>query len=123
LIFYRLDADEVPLYSRRFQKQMERDIVQFVPFNEFKNNSDALARETLREIPTQLVEHMTKRKINPQPRLEAMATMPLQQMGTLHPAAAVPAPEYDYFGEKMVLFRDRLAQRGVTDFGLVRTLP
>ena len=46
-----LDADEVPLYSRKFKKQMERDIVQFVPFREFKDNPTRLARETLEEVP------------------------------------------------------------------------
>ena len=30
-----LDADEVPLYSKRFKKKMAADIVQFVPFREF----------------------------------------------------------------------------------------
>jgi hypothetical protein len=33
-----LDADDEPLYSRKYKKKMERDIVQFVPFQEFKNN-------------------------------------------------------------------------------------
>ena len=30
---------------------MERDIVQFVPFREFKNDTFRLAKETLQEIP------------------------------------------------------------------------
>ena len=33
-----LDADDQPLYSNKLKKYMERDIVQFVPFREFKNN-------------------------------------------------------------------------------------
>ena len=33
-----LDADEVPLYSHTLKKQMERDIVQFVPFRDFKHS-------------------------------------------------------------------------------------
>ena len=39
-----LDADEVPLYSMRYKKNMEADIVQFVPFREFKNNPAELAK-------------------------------------------------------------------------------
>ena len=39
-----LDADEVPLYSQRYKKNMEADIVQFVPFREFKNNPAELAK-------------------------------------------------------------------------------
>ena len=33
-----LDADEVPLYSMKYKKNMESDIVQFVPFREHKGN-------------------------------------------------------------------------------------
>ena len=33
-----LDADEVPLYSQKYKKQMAADIVQFVPFREFSHN-------------------------------------------------------------------------------------
>ena len=39
-----LDADEVPLYSQRYKKNMEADIVQFVPFRDFKNNPAELAK-------------------------------------------------------------------------------
>ena len=46
-----LDADEVPLYSMRYKKNMEADIVQFVPFREFKHNPAELAKQTLEEVP------------------------------------------------------------------------
>lgn len=46
-----LDADDVPLYSQRFKKYMESDIVQFVPYREFRNNPIQLAKETLEEVP------------------------------------------------------------------------
>ena len=46
-----LDADEVPLYSMKYKKNMESDIVQFVPYRDFKGNPSQLARETLDEIP------------------------------------------------------------------------
>ena len=40
---------------------MARDIVQFVPFRDFKNQPlAALARETLAEIPTQVIEGREK---------------------------------------------------------------
>ena len=42
-----LDADDEPLYSQAYKKKMERDIVQFVPFREFKHNPILLAKETL----------------------------------------------------------------------------
>ena len=46
-----LDADEVPLYSQRYKKNMEADIVQFVPFRDYKNNPAELAKQTLEEVP------------------------------------------------------------------------
>jgi hypothetical protein len=39
-----LDADDEPLYSNKYKKNMERDIVQFVPFREFKSNPIMLAK-------------------------------------------------------------------------------
>ena len=44
-----------------------RDIVQFVEFNEFKNNGDLgmLAEEVLKEVPEQFVDYMIQKKIMP----------------------------------------------------------
>ena len=53
----RLDADVDPLYSQAHKKTMERDIVQFVPFLEFKDNPLMLAKETLNEVPKQLLSY------------------------------------------------------------------
>lgn len=66
-----LDADDEPLYSRKLKKKMERDIVQFVPFREFKDNPTRLARETLEEVPGQLVSFMESKGIVPNPASEA----------------------------------------------------
>ena len=65
-----LDADEVPLYSMKYKKNMEADIVQFVPFREFKNNPTQLAKETLDEVPGQLLNFMKKNNIVPMPATE-----------------------------------------------------
>lgn len=46
-----LDADDDPLFSQRFRKYMDADIVQFVPFREFSKNPMLLAKETLTEVP------------------------------------------------------------------------
>ena len=40
-----------PLYSARSKKYAEADIVQFVPFHEFKSDPQMLARKTLKKIP------------------------------------------------------------------------
>ena len=60
-----LDADDEPLYSMKYKKYMDADIVQFVPFRDFKNNPTALARETLDEVPRQLLDYMRKNRIAP----------------------------------------------------------
>ena len=59
-----LDADENPLVSRRGVKA-RRDLVQFVPFNKFQNNSELLAKEVLMEIPRQVVEFYQQNNIEP----------------------------------------------------------
>jgi len=47
----KLDGDDEALYSSGLRKYCEADIVQFVPFNQFKNNPSLLAKETLQELP------------------------------------------------------------------------
>merc|ERR1712032_254307 len=45
---------------------MKRDIVQFVPFNDFKNQHiSALAKEVLEEVPDQITGFMTMKKLHP----------------------------------------------------------
>ena len=60
-----LDADTNPLVNKKTGAKMKRDIVQFVPYSKFKNNSESLAREVLMEIPTQLLEFMEGKGIKP----------------------------------------------------------
>ena len=66
-----LDADEVPLFSKRYNKKMAADIVQFVPFREFQNNPMMLAKETLEEVPGQMLDFFRRRGITPNPATEA----------------------------------------------------
>jgi hypothetical protein len=42
-----LDGDHEALYSNILKRYASADIVQFVPFNKFKNNPSLLAKETL----------------------------------------------------------------------------
>ena len=51
-----LDADENPLINSK-GIMAARDLVHFVPFLKFENNSDKLANEVLAEIPRQIVEY------------------------------------------------------------------
>mmetsp|Transcript_31054 Transcript_31054/g.28243 ORF Transcript_31054/g.28243 Transcript_31054/m.28243 type:complete len:80 (+) Transcript_31054:366-605(+) len=50
-----LDGDS-GLYNSRGEKA-KRDLVQFVPFRNFKGNQTALAKAVLAEVPEQLVDY------------------------------------------------------------------
>lgn len=53
-----LDNDDGILSDSQGRKA-KRDCVQFVPFNQFKNNYEMLAKNVLEELPDQVVEYMT----------------------------------------------------------------
>lgn len=50
---------------------MDADIVQFVPFREFMHNPMLLAKETLTEVPFQLLNYFRANNITPNPASEA----------------------------------------------------
>jgi hypothetical protein len=52
-----------------------RDIVQFVEFNQHSQNSQALTSETLREIPDQLTQYFQKKGIAPLPPMQRSESM------------------------------------------------
>ena len=60
-----LDADENPLYDRNGRKA-DRDLVQFVPFYDYKDDPSKLAEQVLEEIPRQVVEYYQHKGIKPQ---------------------------------------------------------
>ena len=60
-----LDGDDVPLVSSNGTKRM-RDLVQFVPFNKYKNNPEKLAEQVLEEVPRQITEYYTMNNIFPE---------------------------------------------------------
>ena len=75
-----LDADETPLYSTVYRKQMAADIVQFVPFRDFANNPMQLAKETLEEVPGQMLNYFRRKGIRPNPATEAQKRALQQQL-------------------------------------------
>ena len=63
-----LDADDEPLISSN-GKKMARDIVQFVPFRDFRNaHYSKIAEVTLQEIPDQVLGYFKSMRITPNPR-------------------------------------------------------
>ena len=59
-----LDADNNPLIDKNGRKA-DRDLVQFVPFNKFKDNPPKLAEQVLEEIPRQVIEYYQHKGIQP----------------------------------------------------------
>ena len=59
-----LDADDEPLYDNNGRKA-DRDLVQFVPYKDFKNDGQKLAEQVLEEVPRQIVEFYQHKKIAP----------------------------------------------------------
>eukprot|EP01083_Nonionella_stella_P083739 231607_1 len=72
-----LDADDNPLRHSETHRYMQRDIVQFVPFNEFKKlHMSAIAKETLEEVPGQVTSFMAMHNIQPnQPKHDKQPTI------------------------------------------------
>jgi len=70
-----LDADQEPLINKQFVRAA-RDLVQFVPFNDFHNDADLLSAQVLEEIPKQVVEYFKMKKISPgKPTSNIQSTM------------------------------------------------
>mmetsp|Transcript_13903 Transcript_13903/g.21108 ORF Transcript_13903/g.21108 Transcript_13903/m.21108 type:complete len:130 (+) Transcript_13903:1-390(+) len=63
---YRLDGDSQTLSDSEGTKCC-RDIVQFVPFQQFSRSAGLLEAETLSEIPFQMVRYFIRNKIFPSP--------------------------------------------------------
>ena len=59
-----LDADDELLIDKNGRKA-DRDLVQFVPFNKFKDNPPKLAEQVLEEIPRQVIEYYQHKGIQP----------------------------------------------------------
>ena len=60
-----LDADDNPLKSRE-GIQAARDLVQFVPYNKFRDDTKKLAEEVLMEVSTQVLEYYEMNNILPE---------------------------------------------------------
>ena len=60
-----LDGNEIPLVSSK-NVIWSRDDVQFIHFNEFRNDEKRLAKEILEEIPRQIIEFYTKNNYTPE---------------------------------------------------------
>ena len=105
-----LDADEVPLYSHRYQKKMAADIVQFVPFRKFQNNPMMLAKETLEEVPGQVLDYFRRRGITPNPATEAQKRALQSKLSQQRSLGGANAEEQktDFWAQKKEEFLQRM---------------
>lgn len=62
----KIDNDDMSMVDSNGRKA-QRDLVQFVPFENFKGDAVMLAKEVLAELPDQVVEYMELMKIKPKP--------------------------------------------------------
>ena len=107
-----LDADEVPLYSQRYKKNMEADIVQFVPFRDFKNNPAELAKQTLEEVPGQLLNFFKKRNIVPMPSTEE-GKRRIQQKLSQQRSLGGNQKQEDFFSRRKEQFMQKMTDMGM----------
>jgi len=92
-----LDGDEQRISDG--VRYAERDCVQFVPFNKFKNLPySMLANETLAELPQQVVEFYSKRNIAPHPKIVLPDSHfePLLDMSSSNTSSAPPQTMEQY---------------------------
>lgn len=61
-----LDSDTQPLFCQNTQTFSKRDNVQFVKFNDYKDNLEKLATETLMELPRQMIDYFESIGITPE---------------------------------------------------------
>jgi hypothetical protein len=59
-----LDGDEEPLKTAKGER-CKRDIVQFVPFTKYQGQPGQLATEVLAEVPRQVYEFCSQKRIQP----------------------------------------------------------
>ena len=60
-----LDGDDKPITNSRGVKR-KRDLVQFVPYNDYKYNPTALTEQVLEEVPRQIIDFYTMNGIYPE---------------------------------------------------------
>jgi hypothetical protein len=89
-----LDGDDGGLRIRG--RAASRDIVQFVPFSDYRNNPARLAADTLAEIPGQFMAFMQANNIKPRPPPNAaeLAAMRDRQLAATAPPPHMYTPGY-----------------------------
>ena len=116
-----LDADEEPLYSMKYRRNMESDIVQFVPYRDFRNNPAQLARETLDEIPRQMLDFFRKNDIQPLPSTEEQKRKLQQKLSMQRSLGGDPnLRRDDFFSRRKEAFLEKMMEHHGLDLMQVK---
>ena len=92
---------------------MAADIVQFVPFRDFHNNPMMLAKETLEEVPGQMLNYFRRRGIRPNPATEAQKRALQQQLSQARSMGGnQPVDKGDFWSQKREEFLMQMQQQG-----------
>lgn len=91
---------------------MEADIVQFVPFREFRSNPMLLAKETLEEVPGQMLNYFRKQGIVPMPATEESRRKIKQQLSRQKSMGGQIQNEEDFFTRRKERFMQKCADLG-----------
>ncbi len=112
-----LDADEEPLYSQKYRKHMSADIVQFVPFRDFQHNPMQLAKETLEEVPGQMLNYFRVNGITPLPTNEEKRRQLQAKLATQKSLGGqMPGEKDDFFTKKKEKFLQEMQSKGYDFF-------
>ena len=125
-----LDGDEERLYSTDERKFASRDIVQFVKFNDYKEKPiEAVAAETLAEIPREVVNYFKARDIFPTMthmiddddgstsiESESYIKKQLEVMKAEFVESVKVLPDVDEFEVYRIVTEDRIPSRDLTFF-------
>lgn len=90
---------------------MDADIVQFVPFRDFRNNPMMLAKETLEEVPGQMLNFFRKKNIVPMPSNEE-SRRKIQQKLSMQRSMGGGNKAEDFFERRKEKFLEKLTNLG-----------
>ena len=104
-----LDADDQPLFSKKYNTAITRDLVQFVPYKNFKGKAHALAREVLYEIPNQFKLFMESKNILPNVGNNGTS---MQALYSRHQPMQVLLPSTTILGDKKHEIIEEITKQG-----------
>lgn len=108
-----LDGDVTPLFSRRLNRYVSRDIVQFVPFREVHNDPVLLAKKVLEEVPKQVTDYFQLRGMRPNPKKVHDKQQLIIQSQMKNKMVEMMGVAENYFMMRKIMLFNHLVQQGL----------